>query len=63
MRQGRIREGCGDKTMETNNEEQERCNYKLFRHEEGFSLKTVLLVGNGAIKDGDIPLKTVVYAQ
>ena len=47
--------------METNNEEQEDCNYKLSRHEEGFSPETVLLIGNGVIENGNIPLEEVAF--
>ena len=47
--------------MEANNEEQEGCNYKLFRHKEGFSPETVLLIGNGAIENGNIPLERIIY--
>ena len=36
-------------------------NYELIRSKEGLSTDTVLLIGNGAIENGSIPLENIVY--
>jgi hypothetical protein len=48
--------------MEIKNENQESDNYKLFRQcNEDFKPDTVLLIGNGAIRNGNVPLENVIY--
>ncbi|MBT6228682.1 MAG: hypothetical protein HOI47_18730 [Candidatus Scalindua sp.] len=45
--------------MGTEDEKSEDSDCRLSRFEASFSPKTVLVIGNGAIKDGNVPLETI----